>query len=372
MKKVILMLVLAFGVGMAEEVADECLNDKSGKSCFEAGIYSLMNRGDRGEDEPSYLYDLDDAENNFKKACERDKSYCDYLVRVDYARAGYYASKANGYLYDYDKKDYKQAEIYFKKACLKDKSYCDYEERINQAKGDDYFAKKDYTQADIYYNKVCKNGYDCINIGKKYAEIKDEARAEFYYKKACLKDKNYCDYEERINQAKGDDYLAKKDYAQAENYYKKACEKSKSSEACVDYMKGAYYSKKFNKEEANSYFKRACEKDKDGDICNSIYSIDSHSITSFVDEVDFYLNKACEKNLEYCDNGYIGKGRVFFEKKDYKQAEFYLKQACKKQKEKKEKEDEFGRDCCEDYRLYGVGMYLLRNPPVPSDPNYVY
>lgn len=62
MKKVIVAFILAFGVGMADELVDECIKDKSGKSCFELGIRYLI-----GED-------LNQAEFFIKKACERIKA----------------------------------------------------------------------------------------------------------------------------------------------------------------------------------------------------------------------------------------------------------------------------------------------------------
>ena len=214
----------------------------------------------------------------------------------------------------FDKKNYTQADFYYKKACEKlDYGLRRIESGMDNCEfiADRYRAIGDYKRAEYYKNESAsytnEKAYD-------YLDKKDYAQAEFYFKKACLKDEEFCNYEAKINQAKGNDYFAKKDYKQAKIYHNKACEKDKDGGICAEI----------------------------GDYLNDVY----------------YYEKAIEKNQAYIVK-YTQKGREFFEKEDYKQAEFYLKQACEKEKEKKKK-DYFG-DYCEDYNRYGVGMYLLRD-----------
>ena len=326
MKKVIVAFILAFGVGMADELVDECIKDKSGKSCFESGIHYLV-----GND---YEKDLQQAEFFIKKACEKDKSYCHYEAKVDFAKARDYAKKAcqkdNNYCV-YGKYD-KQTEIHYKSACEKDKSgfFC-------ESLGSNYLWGIDYQQAEIYYKKACAKdkiycNYEAIinnSKGNDYFDKKDYKQAEIHYKKACLKDKKYCDYKTRIDYAKGENYFAEKDYTQAESYYKSyECEYDWTCE-----MTGENYFYEKNYTQADFFFKKACEKadensiDKWGmHICIKI--AEKYESIDNIKQAQFYYKEACKKG--HCQVGYepYQKAYDYLEKKDYQQAEIYFKKMC--------------------------------------------
>lgn len=165
MKKILLVLMLAFGVVLilafglvgADEFIDciennnltqkcvkYCDKDKTGGACYLISNAYFKNN----------LYK--EAEFYLNKACEKSKNYCDYAARIDFA-------KGDKYLYS---KDYKQAEIYYKKACQKSKNYCYGEAQIANAnsenyrdyfeKGNEAFFAKEYKQAEIHYKKACE------------------------------------------------------------------------------------------------------------------------------------------------------------------------------------------------------------------------
>lgn len=157
MKKILLVLMLAFGLVGADEFIDciennnltqkcakYCDKDKTGGACYLISNAYFKNN----------LYK--EAEFYLNKACEKSKNYCDYAARIDFA-------KGDKYLYS---KDYKQAEIYYKKACQKSKNYCYGEAQIANAnsenyrdyfeKGNEAFFAKEYKQAEIHYKKACE------------------------------------------------------------------------------------------------------------------------------------------------------------------------------------------------------------------------
>ena len=364
MKKIVLVFMLAFGVGMADEFVDcvegnnptqkcakYCDEDKTGGACYLLG--------------------------NFDKACEKNKNYCDYDAKIDFA-------KGDKYLYS---KDYKQTEIYYKQACQKSKNYCNGEAKIADAKKSesykDYFQKgeeaflaknykqaeiyfkqaceqaqyaetcenigdaflriKDYTKADFFYQKACEkyiNGFGgtwdaknfdngCAIIGYKYLDIENYEKAKFYYKKACEKNKSYCDYEAKIDFAKGDKYLYSKNYKQAEIYYKKACEKDKKycdyerkidiakGESYEDYLKKgneAFFAKQYK--QAEIHYKKACEKQAPNDDYSAFkgfrQNCNAHTAMEYFDKVcssyirsDGYYTDCVlddDSNLYRCDD----------------------------------------------------------------------
>lgn len=244
MKKIILVFMLAFGVGMAESESywdyvkgneaflakdykqaeiyfkQVCEQDQLGYNCRNIGDAFLRNE------------DYTKADFFYQKACEK------YIAEHSYQRC---AAIGNNYL---SMENYEKAKFYYKKVCEKDKSYCDYDARIDFAKGDKYLYGKNYKQAEIYY------------------------------KQACQKSKNYCNGEAKIADAKGEgyrDYFKKGneafldgDYKQAEIHYKKACEKQAPND---DYLAFADFRQNCNAHSAMEYFDKVCKEDIIDNYC---------------------------------------------------------------------------------------------------------
>ncbi len=316
MKKIILVLMLAFGVGMANEVEYYCtahsiLDEKTAQKCVEPlkQTCEQAQYGEECEHIGNAFYAIKEykkADFFYNKACEKYMYIEDWsLFFLDVEGNGFFGcvNIGNKYL---NIEDYEKAKFYYKKACVRNKQSCNYEARINNSKGWNYFEKENYTQARIYLKKACEKDKSYCDYdakiddarGNKYLYSKDYKQAEIYYKKACEKDKKYCDYERKIDIAKGEsyeDYLKKgnkaffaKDYKQAEIHYKKACEKQAPND---DYSAFKDFRQNCNAHSAMEYFGKACS--------NGGYDVSGESKMEFCMQVgDMYYDSNKEMGVE--------------------------------------------------------------------------
>lgn len=387
MKKIILALMLAFGVGMAEQATD-CLK----ASDFAQKCAQICDKDDTGNacQRIGYVYYAEkkyqQAEFYFDKACKKNKNYCYYVAQNyyqwgndydDFKKAEIYYKKAEDDGGDYAAKgdeaflakDYKQAEIYYKKACERDKIYC---AKIDFVKGDKAFSAGDYKQAEIYFKRACENddklyAYPiCRSITHKYFEIKDYEKAYFYdtfhRQKACEKDsysyecvgipresidyylsgtfdrkckrdfgEEYCSYYK-----KGAEYLTKKDYKWAKIWFDKACwfgndDRDSNPPFCLAI--GIKYLAIDDYKQAENYFRGVCPA--------SAYCLHEVALQA---RAEYYLKKqdyekaaqcfagACNSSLsnnndKWAYSSYLTIGYAFFSRKYFKQADIYYKKA---------------------------------------------
>lgn len=382
MKKIILVLMLAFGVGMTDEKGESYYSyfEKGNKAFLakeykQAEIHYKKAEDDGGDyaakgDEAFLAKDYKQAEIYYKQACEKDTNN--------------FICKSIGDKY-FDIKDYKQAEIYYKKACERDKIYC---AKIDFVKGDKAFSAGDYKQAEIYFKRACENddklyAYPiCRSITHKYFEIKDYEKAYFYdtfhRQKACEKDsysyecvgipresidyylsgtfdrkckrdfgEEYCSYYK-----KGAEYLTKKDYKWAKIWFDKACwfgndDRDSNPPFCLAI--GIKYLAIDDYKQAENYFRGVCPA--------SAYCLHEVALQA---RAEYYLKKqdyekaaqcfagACNFSLsnnndKWAYSSYLTIGYAFFSRKYFKQADIYYKKAndilaklCKNSDDKKQ------------------------------------
>ena len=177
----------------------------------------------------------------------------------------------------------------------------------------------------------CKEGkaYDCEIVAEYYEEKGSRKKAINYYEKSCELG-NYSACEKLVELYSVGDADTKKDETKAQIYFdklieilQKQCDKSNQ---CVElgryYYTGRYVEQ--NKTMAKEYFDKACEKEKL--YCKAAGDI--YFEAKDYKQAQIYYDRACDNGSGYCEKA----GNKYFEIKDYKQAKIYYHKACERGK----------------------------------------
>ena len=328
MKKIILVLMLAFGVGMTDEKGES--------------YYSYFEKGN----EAFLAKDYKQAEIYYKKACEKqtpndDSAFEDFRQNCNAHSAMEYFSKvcSNGDYYDYD--DESKMEFYMQVGDMYYKGNKEIGAEKNIPLAKEYWAEAlNKTFCGIYCISGWDNGfYDTILSyleGREKTEEQKEIKPD--YTKARLLAEIACEKDKPIGQAceiLGDIYAqgkgVKQDLNKAKNLYQKACENPSENESygrgyrgysllstnithfgCKQLGDIYYLGKNFT--EAKKWWAKAFEGRYEGD--------ERYILSAYYQEAEGYYNGFVIKKegWDYKEDKYIEKDTYIKHEQDYTKA----------------------------------------------------